>query len=107
MHNGFLEALYNNGLIGLVLIVMVHVVIVRNLWKTLRSNAVSPRAQRLAVGSTAVYTNLLINGMFNATFSGRAGAPFMMLLALVIISARLVQEVNPPRTIRRSVPAWA
>jgi len=106
MHNGFLEALYNNGLIGLVLIVMVHVVIVRNLWKTLRSD-VSPRAQRLAIGSMAVYTNLLINGMFNATFSGRAGAPFMMLLALVIISARLVKEVNPPRIVQRSVPAWA
>jgi hypothetical protein len=104
MHNGFLEALYNNGLIGLVLIVMVHVVIVRNLWKTIRSD-VSPQAQRLAIGSIAIYTNLLINGMFNATFSGRAGAPFMMLLALVIISARLVQEVRPPMP--RPAPAWA
>ena len=55
----------------------------------------------------AVYTNLLINGMFNATFSGRAGAPFMMLLALVIISARLVKEVNPPNVMQRPVPAWA
>jgi hypothetical protein len=106
MHNGFLEALYNNGLIGLILIVMVHVVIVRNLWKTIRGD-VSPRAQRLAIGCMAIYTNLLINGMFNATFSGRAGAPFMMLLALVIVSVRLVKEVSPPRVARRPLPAWA
>jgi hypothetical protein len=106
MHNGFLEALYNNGLIGLFLIVMVHVVIVGNLVKTMRSE-VSPRAQRLAIGSMAIYTNLLINGMFNATFSGRAGAPFMMLLALVVVSVRLAQEVKEPKSIQRARPAWA
>jgi len=104
MHNGFLEALYNNGLIGLFLIVMVHVVIVRNLWKTMRSD-VSQGARRLAIGSMAIYTNLLINGMFNATFSGRANAQFMMLLALVIISIRLVKEVRIPSA--RPLPAWA
>ena len=96
MHNGFMEALYNNGLIGLFLIVMVHAVIVRNLWKTMKAN-VSPRTQRLAIGCTAIYTNLLINGMFNATFSGRAEAPFMMLLAMVIVSIRLAQEVDVQR----------
>jgi hypothetical protein len=105
MHNGFLEALYNNGLIGLFLIVMVHVVIVGNLWKTMKSD-ISPRAKRLAIGSMAIYTNLLINGMFNATFSGRAGAQFMMLLALVYVSIRLVQEVRPARVNQRPVPAW-
>lgn len=105
MHNGFLEALYNNGLIGLVLIVMVHVVVVRNLYRTIRGD-VSPRAQRLAIGCAAIYANLLINGMFNATFSGRAGAPFMMLLALVILSTRLVKEIRQPGTTLRPVPAW-
>jgi hypothetical protein len=108
MHNGFLEALYNNGLIGLVLIVMVHVVIVLNLWKTMKS-PVSPRAQRLAIGSMAIYTNLLINGMFNATFSGRAGAQFMMLLALVMVSERLASEIPQaePERARKVASAWA
>jgi hypothetical protein len=105
MHNGFLEALYNNGLIGLVLIVMVHFVIVRNLYHVIRGE-VSPRAQRLAIGCAAIYSNLLINGMFNATFSGRAGAPFMMLLALVILSTRLAQELRQPVGLQRQVPAW-
>jgi O-antigen ligase len=106
MHNGFLEALYNNGLIGLFLMLMIHVVIVRNLWKTMRGE-VSPRAQRLAIGSMAIYTNLLINGMFNATFSGRANSQFMLLLAMVIVSIRLVREVKPSRMLERPAPAWA
>jgi hypothetical protein len=106
MHNGFLEALYNNGLIGLVLIVMVHFVIVRNLFRTMWGQG-SLRAKRLAIGSMAIYSNLFINGMFNATFSGRAGAPFMMLLALVIISDRLAKEVEKPKLKERPLPAWA
>ena len=105
MHNGFVEALYNNGIVGLLLVLMIHGVIVRNLFKTMRSS-VAPRTQKLSVGCAAIYANLLINGMFNATFSGRANAPFMMLLALVVISARLVQEV-PSHRATSLVPAWA
>lgn len=106
MHNGFIEAVYNNGLIGLFLIVMVHIVIVRNLWKALKAN-VSPRTQRLAIGCMAIYTNLLINGMFNATFSGRAEAPFMMLLAMVVVSVRLAKEVDTQhQAALASAPAW-
>jgi O-antigen ligase len=105
MHNGFMEALYNNGILGLSLVVMIHAVIVRNLLKTMRSD-VAARTQKLSVGCAAIYANLLINGMFNATFSGRANAPFMMLMALVVISAKLVKEVPSPRT-SSSVPAWS
>src|ERR1051326_417414 len=38
MHNGFLEALYNNGIIGLFAVLMVHVAIVRNLYKIGRAS---------------------------------------------------------------------
>jgi hypothetical protein len=85
---------------------MIHGVIVRNLFKTIRGNITQP-AQRLSVGCAALYANLLINGMFNATFSGRANAPFMMLMALVVISDRLAQEVPHTKWVQRPVPAWA
>jgi len=106
MHNGFLEALYNNGLLGLVLILMVHVAIVRNLVRTIRGD-VPARAFQLAVGCSAIYTNLLINGMFNATFGGRAIPPFMLLLALFFISDRLSKEVRKPVWAERTASAWA
>jgi len=88
MHNGFLEALYNNGLIGLIILVAIHLLIVKNLWRALKG----PRdrnAQLLAVGSSAIYVNLLINGLFNATYGGRASAPFMLLLGLLVVSEKL------------------
>lgn len=89
MHNSFLETLYNNGLIGLVLTLMINFVIVRNLVRTFRSSA-SPAFRYFAVGSLAVYANILVNGMFNAIFGGRPDAPYMMLIALVVISERLL-----------------
>lgn len=106
MHNGFMEALYNNGILGLFAVLMVHLAIVRNLYKAIRGG-LSQRARQLSIGCGAVYANLLINGMFNATFSGRANAPFMMLLALVVISSRLVREVQSPGVMQGPAPTWA
>ena len=90
MHNSLIEAMYNNGIIGLSLILMMQFVIVRNLWRTIR-NAASPELRYLGVGCLAAFINLFINGMFNATFGGRPDAPYMMLIGLVVISIRLRQ----------------
>ena len=104
MHNSLIEALYNNGLIGLGLIIMVQFVIVRNLWRTIRVSA-SPELRYLAVGCLAAFINLFINGMCNATFGGRPDAPYMMLIGLVVVSIHLqsLSTTPPPaeRTINR------
>jgi O-antigen ligase len=94
MHNGFLEALYNNGVIGLTIIVLIHLVIVRNLWLALK-RLPSREGKLLAVGSWAIYVNLFINGLFSATFGGAARAPFMLLLALLVISEKLRTMADP------------
>jgi O-antigen ligase len=97
MHNGLIETMYNNGLIGLSLILMMLFVIVRNLWRTIRS-ARSPEIRYIAVGCMAAFVNLFINAMFNANFGGRPDAPYMMMIALVVVSMRLVQlsDADPP-----------
>jgi O-antigen ligase len=94
MHNSLIEALYNNGIIGLFLILMVQFVIVRNLWRTI-GVAATPELRYLAVGCLAAFVNLFINGMFNATFGGRPDASYMTLIALVVVSMRLVQLSKP------------
>jgi hypothetical protein len=94
MHNSLIEAMYNNGLIGLSLILMVQFVIVRNLWRTIRM-AATPELRYMAVGCLAAFINLFINGMFNATFGGRPDAPYMMLIGLVVVSIRLRQLSTP------------
>ena len=96
MHNGFLETLYNNGLTGLVLILMVHVIIVYNLIRAIRRAPPTHFRYQLAVGCLAVYANLLIGGFFNASFGGRAWSFFMLLLALVIVSEKLVNLESRP-----------
>lgn len=107
MHNSFFEALYNNGIIGLGLILAINFVIVRNLWRTVRSS-VSPEVRYLGAGTLAAYINLLINAMFNATFGGRPDASYLMLIALVLISSQLLRMSKMPapveQSMRESVP---
>jgi len=97
-HNSLIEAMYNTGIIGLSFIIMVQVVIVKNLWRTIKL-AATPELRFMAVGCLAAFVNLFINGMFNATFGGRPDAPYMMLIGLVVVSIRLRQmsEAEPSR----------
>src|SRR5579885_1184972 len=90
LHNSVLETAYNNGAIGLFLMTMVLVVIARNLWKTIHSNA-SKQLRYLAIGCLAAYVNLFVNGMFNANFGSRPFAPYMILIALVAVSTQLLR----------------
>jgi hypothetical protein len=99
MHNSLIEAMYNNGIIGLSLIVMIMFVIVRNLMRTIKL-AATPELRYMAVGCFAAFVNLFITGMFNATFGGRPDSSYMVLIALVVVSMRLRQmsEADPSRS---------
>ena len=100
MHNGFLEALYNNGLVGFIILLGIHFVIVKNLWRALKGPP-NRNAHLLAVGSLAIYVNLLVNGLFNATFGGRASTPYMLLLGLVVVSEVLRRNTRLPVRLSR------
>jgi O-antigen ligase len=89
MHNGFLEALYNNGFLGLVVMLAIHGCILRSMFRMIRDKRINARLRGLAIGCTAIYFNILLNGMFNASFGGRAGGTFIVLLALLTIGERL------------------
>jgi O-antigen ligase len=95
LHNGFLEVAYNSGVVGLAILLMIHFLILRNIFLSIRSAAAlraerprdqeSSRVYVLAVGSLALYANLTINGLFNATFGGRPRSPFMLFFALFVM----------------------
>lgn len=97
LHNGFIEVLYNNGLIGLIPIVMINVVIVKNLFRILRRAPSDGAIYRLAAGCLAVWAHLFINGLFNASFGGKARPPFMLLVGLVLVSQKLLEFVPLPQ----------
>ncbi|MGA7891714.1 MAG: O-antigen ligase family protein, partial [Candidatus Sulfotelmatobacter sp.] len=100
LHNGFLEVLYNNGLVGLFTMVVMHAVIIRNLILVMRKASLP-----MAAGCFAVYVNILINGMVSRAFGSRPDATFTMLFALVFVSERLLQEVSQIE--EKQAPGWS
>ncbi len=95
LHNAFLEVAYNNGIIGLGLMIIINVLIVRGIFRTLRIATIlrerMPGDRRaalthlLTVGALAMYANLFINGLFNTAYGGRALSSYMLFLATFFI----------------------
>jgi O-antigen ligase len=90
LHNGFLEVMYNSGLIGLFVTMMMQGWIVRNLVQAMRVIRQNHPLRRLAIGCFAVYLDILINGLVSRTFGSRPDATFMILFSLVFVSDRLL-----------------
>ena len=86
LHNAFLDVLYNDGLIGLGLVLVVHTIVIRNLLRVIRCPGAPRGLYDIAAGSLAVYVNLLINALFNSTIGGRPSTLFMLFLALFVLS---------------------
>ena len=85
MHNSFLEVAYNNGLAGLIPIVVMNVLIVVNLSRViLRRPTVQMRYY--AAAAFALYIHLLVWGLVAVTFGGAPDNRFMTLFAILVIS---------------------
>jgi len=100
LHNGFLEALYNTGVIGFAFMMMMILVIPKNLIKVLRRVPKDEYLYRLAAGSLALWAFLLINGFFTSSFGGKCSPPFMLLMGLVVVSQKLL-EYAPQESVKR------
>lgn len=99
LHNGFIEVLYNNGLIGFIPIVIINFGILRNLIRVLRRAPPTDPIYQVGAGCLALYAHLLINGFFNASFGGKARPPFLLLLSLVLVSNKLLELLPRPQRI--------
>lgn len=94
LHNGFLEALYNNGVLGLAVLLAILLVIPVNLYRLIRRVPSSDPIHRVGAGLLALYAFLLINGFFNSSYGGKATPPFMLLLSLVVVSHKLLEQAS-------------
>jgi len=107
MHNAFLEVLYNNGCVGLLLVLAMNACIVRNLWRVHRSSG-DPRLRTLASGCSALYCFLLLNGFVEPTFGGRPSCVFLLFQGLVVLSEGLRRSAVPqPEQIRAAVMSYS
>lgn len=105
LHNGFLEVMYNNGLVGLFVIVMMLGWTARNLIGVIRAVSHDHPLRQLAVGCFAIYLDILINGMVSRTFGSRPDGTFMILFSLVFVSDRLLAAARKKVGVRER-PAW-
>jgi O-antigen ligase len=99
LHNSFLDVAHNMGFLGLVPLLLMHLGIVKNLRGSLRQaknkaseshtsqeQSFSRSLYLLSAGLLALYVNLLINGMSETMFGGRASGVFMLFLAVLAMS---------------------
>jgi O-antigen ligase len=105
LHNGFLEVMYNNGLIGLFVIVMMLGWTVRNLIGVMRAVDTGNPLHQLAVGCFAIYLDIFINGMVSRAFGSRPDGTFIILFSLVFVSDRLLAAARQKVEVRVT-PAW-
>jgi len=85
MHNSFLEVVYNNGLAGLIPIVVMNVLVVVNFSRViLRRPTVQMRYY--AAAAFALYIHLLVWGLVAVTFGGAPDNRFMTFFAILVIS---------------------
>src|SRR6202012_4186631 len=92
-HNSLLEPLYNNGILGLLMIVVMNLVICRTLFAVMKDHS-DPASHYLAAGSFAIYANLFVWGMFTAgPFGGQANSPFIVFLTIFIVSCFLKKSI--------------
>jgi O-antigen ligase len=98
MHNWALEILYNSGIIGLAVFLPILYYIVRNLVFVLRSSDTSQPIFQLAAGCLGLFAMLFVDGLLEASFGGKPGSSFMLLLAVAVASERLaaVQKASLP-----------
>ncbi len=115
LHNGFLEALYNNGIVGLIFLLGIHAAILTNLFYAKRTVGKyqraggSQQANTLIVGCFALYLDLFISGLFTAAFGGRATVLFMLFLALLGLSMvlrKFAEQVEEQPVVVHTVPRW-
>jgi O-antigen ligase len=93
MHNSFLEVLYNNGVVGLLPIVIMNLLIVSNLVRAIRRPP-SLRMRYYAAGAFALYIHLLLWGIVSVTFGGAPDDRFMTFFAVLVISMFLRGQVD-------------
>jgi O-antigen ligase len=103
LHNAFLEVLYNNGVVGLLIMLIVNACILRNVWVVLRQSR-DHTLRTLAAGSFALYVFLLLNGFVEPTFGGRPSCVFLVFQGLLLLTYGLRKAAAPAQVeLRRAV----
>jgi O-antigen ligase len=108
MHNAILEALYNNGLPGLAILLAINWFIAVDLIWLYRHPA-RREIRMVATSLLALYAFIFLNGLTEPYFGGQASAFYLLFLGLFVVSEWLrayrAELVPSPETPIRSTRA--
>lgn len=103
LHNGFLEVAYNNGFLGELLLLTIHFIMVRNIFSSMKTSRIlrnlQPASQQawngylITIFCLGLYIHTFLQGLFGGHFGGRCMSPYMLWLALAMLSAA-IRRVN-------------
>ncbi|HTZ98138.1 MAG TPA: O-antigen ligase family protein [Terriglobales bacterium] len=103
LHNGFLEVAYNNGILGFGLLLIVHFIMVRNIFSSMRTSRVlrnlQPASEQawqgylLTIFCLGAYMHTFLQGLMGSHFGGRCMSPYMLWLALFML-INVTRRVN-------------
>lgn len=93
IHNVFLEILYNNGIAGLLPVLVMNFFIVGNLGYALKRSAGQMRYY--AAAAFALYIHLLLWGITAPTFGSAADSRFMTFFVILLVSMQLKSDLLP------------
>lgn len=118
LHNGFLEVAYNNGALGELLLLIVHFMIIRNIFRSMHVSKIlrnkDPDNQEywhvylVTIGCLGLYVHSFIQGLFGADFGGRCISPYMLFLAVFMMAdvSRRLNEGLLKRSMARREPVY-
>jgi O-antigen ligase len=98
MHNAFVEVLYNNGIVGFVMIVALLYITLKSIRGLMRRKS-SREVFVLAAGLLALEAYFILTGMMEPTFAGHPDDFFVFFLMLAVLAERLQAfEFSSPPT---------
>jgi len=119
LHNGFLEVAYNNGMLGELLLLTIHFMMLRNIFSSMKTCKIlrnlrpgseqAWHAYLLTIGCLGLYVHTFLQGVFGGHFGGRCMSPYMLWLALAMLTAvtRRVSETMLQQATRTREPLYA
>lgn len=119
LHNGFIEVAYNNGAIGFCLLMMVHFMMVKNIFSSISTSRtlrnLQPASEQawwgflISIACLGLYVHTFLQGLMGGHFGGRCMSPYMLWLALFMISAaiRRVNERMLDQAMLTKAPVYA
>lgn len=119
LHNGFLEVAYNNGALGFCLLLMVHFMMLRNIFSSMRTSRtlrnLQPASQKawdgylITIFCLGLYMHTFLQGLMGGHFGGRCMSPYMLWLGLFMLTnvTRRVNEQMLEQATLNKAPVFA